>query len=202
VNQHLKLILVGTILLVFGATLVITSFFKIYDTVVTIAPTSSVLRIQANSSSDFYFWYLFGGFPRSQQVSVVVAGSPELQGLLNSTLNYNSTMNYGQNITISIVSGNESISASVRSGGSLTYSGSVAPHTFDIPADWWAGFHVRVTNPENYPVCWIVNVILFGQVVDNTWLTVLLGGIIPTILGLILFGIASHRRNGITKKEA
>jgi len=98
------------------------------------------------------------------------------------------------------VSNDESISASVRIGGSPSYSGLIAPHVFDIPNDW-EGYYVRVSNPESYPVCWIVNVILSGRVIDHTWLTVTLLGIIPIILGIVLFGIAKRRRNGIIKQE-
>jgi uncharacterized membrane protein len=198
-NQHLKLILVGTTLLVFGVTLVITSSFKIYHRVATIAPTAGILTIPANSSSDFSFWNILGPLPKSDQILIIVAESPELQNLLDPALNYNSTMKNGQNITISIVSNNKSISASVKSGRSL-YWGLIVPYTFDIPNDW-TFYYVRISNPESYPVCWIVNVILFGHVIDTTWLTVTLLGIIPIILGIVLVGVAKRRRNGINKQE-
>jgi hypothetical protein len=200
VNQHLKLILVGTILLVFGVTLVITSSFKIYERYETIIPTAGILTIPANLSSDFYVWHLFGFPPKSDKIEVVVADSPELQNLLNTSLNYTSTMKDGQNITISLVSGYDSISASVRIGGTPSYSGLIAPHVFDIPKDWDA-YHVRVSNPESYPVCWIVNVILYGHFIDHAWLNVTLVAIAPIILGIVLVGIAKRRRNGINKQE-
>ena len=200
-NQYSKLILVGIILLVFGVTLVATSYFKIYDTVERILPASGVLPIQANSSSDFYFWNLFGGFPQSQRALVMVSGSQKLQSLLNSTLNYNSTMEYGQNITISLVAGNEIVSASERTGLSLTTDDSMAAHIFDVPASWWAGFGIRVNNPESYSVCWIVNVMLYGQVINNNWLTVFFVGIVAIALGLVI-GIVGYRRKAIDKKEA
>ncbi len=200
--QMNRWIFVGIILLVFGVTLAATSYFKIYDTVERITPTSRVLPIQANSSSYFNFWPFFGSFPQSQQALVVVSGSQELQGILNSTLNYNSTMKYGQNITISLVEGNQSISATVRSVGTPTYSEPIAAHVFDIPASWWAGFWIRVNNPESYPVCWIVNVMLYGQVVNNYWLTTFFVGMVSIILGLIIVGVAGYRRKAINKKEA
>jgi len=200
VNQHLKLILIGTILLVFGVTLVITSSFKIYERYETIIPTAGILTIPANLSSDFYIWHLLGFPPKSDKIEVVVADSPELQNLLNTSLNYTSTMKDGQNITISLVSGYDSISASVRIGGTPSYSGLIAPHVFDIPNDWDA-YHVRVSNPESHSVCWIVNVILYGHFIDHTWLNVTLVGIAPIILGIVLVGIAKRRRNGINKQE-
>lgn len=199
-NQHLKLILIGTILLVFGVTLVITSSFKIYERYETIIPTAGILTIPANLSSDFYIWHLLGFPPKSDKIEVVVADSPELQNLLNTSLNYTSTMKDGQNITISLVSGYDSISASVRIGGTPSYSGLIAPHVFDIPNDWDA-YHVRVSNPESHSVCWIVNVILYGHFIDHTWLNVTLVGIAPIILGIVLVGIAKRRRNGINKQE-
>jgi hypothetical protein len=109
-------------------------------------------------------------------------------------------MKDGQNITTSIISGYDTISASVRIGGSPSYSGLIAPHVFDIPNDWDA-YHVRVSNPESYPVCWIVNVILYGHFIDHTWLTATLLGIIPIILGIVLVGIAKRTRNGINTHE-
>lgn len=192
-NEYSKLILVAAILVVFGVAVVSTSSFKIFfDKAVTLGPTSGVLPIQANSSSDFVFWFVFGGFPKSDQVWVVVSDSPELQNLLNPTLNYSSIMNVKDNITISIV-GNQNISASVRAAGG------VAAHLFDIPSDWEFGFYVRVTNPENYPVCLVVTVLLYGQVVDNTWRTALIVGIASVILGLATVRIANNRRNRIER---
>lgn len=206
-SKYSKLILVGIILIVFGVTLVATSYFKIYDTVEKIVPTAGVLPIQANSSSDFYFNYLFGPLPQSQKVLVLVAGSQELQSILNSTLNYKSTMIFWQNITISLFSGNQNISASERTWGTTqTYNEPIAFHTFDIPASWWvSGFgisKVSITNPESYPVCWIVNVMLYGQVVNSNWLTVFFVGMVPIILGLIIVGVEGYRRKAINKKEA
>lgn len=206
-NQYSKLILVGIILLVFGLTLVSTSYFKIYDTIETILPSANVLPIQANSSSDFYFRFILGALPRSQKALVIVAGSQELQGILNSTLDYNSTMIFGgKNITISVFCGNENISASEKTWVSTTYDEPMAFHIFDLPASWWdSGFgisKVSITNPESYPVSWIVNVVLYGQVVNNNWLTVFFVGIVPIILGLIIIGVAGHRRKAITKPIA
>ena len=111
--MNFKLLLVGVILITLGTTLVATSYFKIYDTVEKIFPTADVLPIQANSSSDFYFNFIYGPLPQSQKAVVVVAGSKELQGILNSTLNYNSTRIGGEkNITITLFAGNQNISAS------------------------------------------------------------------------------------------
>ncbi len=204
-SKYSKVMLVGIILIVFGLTLVSTSYFKIYDTVETILPTAGALPIQANSSSDFYFDYSFGPLPESQKILVLVAGSQELQSILNSTLNYNSTMiNGGKNITITVFSPNYNISASEKIWYSQTYFEPIAFHTFDIPASQWNGFAIKVsiTNPESYPVCWIVNVMLYGQVVNNNWLTVFLVGIVPILLGLIIIGVAGHRRKAITKPIA
>jgi len=202
-SQYSRLILVGMILLVFGVTLVATSYFRIYETVERIFPTADVLPIQANSSSDFYINYGLGALPPSQKALVLVAGSQELQSILNSTLNYNSTMIYGgKNITISVFCGNQNISASERTWTSFTYDEPIAFHTFDLPASWWdSGFgisKVSITNPEDHPVSWIINVMLYGQVVNASWLTVCLVGIVPIILGLIMVGVAGYKRKAIT----
>jgi hypothetical protein len=193
-NEYSKLILVGTVLLFFGVPLVTTTSYKIFfDRVATIT-SAGVLPIQANSSAEFLFWH-YWEIPKSEQISVVVAESPELQNLLDPTLNYNSMMNYRDNITISIDGpGNHNISASMRVVGLVTYERLVATHTFDIPSNWDLN-SVRVTNPENYPVCWIVTVVLYGQLVDNTWRATLVLGIGIIILGLVVFRIANVRRN-------
>jgi hypothetical protein len=207
-SKYSKVMLVGIILIVFGVTLVATSYFKIYDTVETIFPTADLLPMPANSSSDFYFNYGLGFLPQSSKVVVVVAGSRELQGILNSTLNYNSTRIGGEkNITISLFGENQNISASETTYYYPTYQEAMAFHIFDIPSNWNSGVdsgisEVSITNPESYPVCWIVSVMLYGQVINSNWLTVFLIGIVPIILGLIIIGVAGHRRKAITKPIA
>jgi hypothetical protein len=207
-SKYSKVMLVGIILIVFGLTLVSTSYFKIYDTVETILPTAGALSIQANSSSDFYFNFFYGPLPQSQKILVLVAGSQDLQGILNSTLNYSSTMKYPQNITISLFNGNQNISATEKTWiMSQTHDEPLAFHTFDIPASWSFGSgteigKVSITNPESYPVCWIVNVMLYGQIIDSNWFAVFLIGIVPIILGLIIIEVAHHRRKAITKPTA
>ena len=145
-----------------------------------------------------------GPLPRSQEVLVLVAGSRQLQDVLNPTLNYNSTMKYGKNITITLFGANpnQNISASETTLLPQTYLGAAAFHTFDVPASWnnMVGVTtVSITNPESYPVCWIVNVMLYGQVVNSNWLTVFYVGMIPIILGLIIVGVAGYRRKAITR---
>jgi hypothetical protein len=207
-SKYLKLILVGINLFVFGVTLVATSYPKIYIRYVSTIPTAHVLPIQANSSSDLLLNFnpvLGTLLPQPQRVLIVVTGSQELKGILNSTSNYTSTMKNGQNITISLVHENQIVSFTERSGYTLTYDEPVVPHMFDIPADWDSGwgiwFYVRVNNPESYSVCWIVNVLAYAQGVDNNWLTMFFVGIIPIILGAILVGVSAYRRRGIDDRE-
>ena len=196
--MNFRLILVAQLLFTPGTTIAATSYFKIYDTVERIFPSAGVLPIQANSSSDFYLNYGLGALPPSQKALVLVAGSQELKGILNSTLNYNSTMIYGgKNITISVFCGNQNISASERTWTSSTYNEPIAVHTFDLPTSWWdSGFgisKVSFTNPENYPVCWVVNVMLYGQVINNNWLTASLIGLVFIIIGAVTVGIAVQK---------
>jgi hypothetical protein len=198
-NEYSKLILVGTVLLFFGVPLVTTSSYKIFFEKDVTITSSGVLMIKANSTADFGFWALFGDFPKSDQILVVVSESPDLQNLLNSTLNYHSTMNPEHNITISIV-GNHIISASERVTSSVTYEyGLAAAHWFNIPSDWWAGCWVRVSNPENYPVCWVVSVVLYGPRTDAAWCSALVLGIGTIIIGLVVFRIANVRRNKLKR---
>jgi hypothetical protein len=196
--HYSRLALAGIILLVFGVTMAGTSYFKLYDTAIKIFPPASVLPIQANSSADFYFWHLFGGFPQTERAVVVVAGSQELQDLLDPISGYNSTMRNGQNITISLI-GDQTLSATVMSSYSFIYDETIALHSFDVPASWWAGFHICVNNPESYPVCWIVNVMVYGQVINNDWIAVFLVGIVAIILGLVI-GIIGYRKKSNFKK--
>jgi|GEM_PF-2745301 uncharacterized membrane protein len=206
-SKYSKFVLVGIVLLVFGVTLVATSYFKIYDTVETIVPTAGVLPIQANSTSYFVFNFYMGPLPESQKALVLVAGSQELQDVLNPALNYNATMKYPRNITITVFGTNQNMNVSASETTLLpqTYHGALAFHTFDIPASWNSNgigiTLVSITNPENYPVCWIVNVMLYGQVVNSNWLTVFFLGIVPIILGLVIVGVAGHRRKANNKKQ-
>lgn len=198
-DQKMRIILSATMLLVLGISLAVTSFFKIYDYGNTIVPTSGMLPIQANSSADFYFWGLFGAIPHSERILVVISGSEQLQALLNSLSNYNFTMRSGQNITISLVSGNDAIPTTVMSAYSITRGDTIALYTLEVPADWWV-YYIRVTNPESYPVCWNVNVVLYGQTINNTWLTLLIVGIVIATLGLALL-IVGKSKSVSEKKE-
>jgi hypothetical protein len=199
-SKYSKVMLVGIILIVFGVTLLATSYFRIYDTVETVLPTANVLPIQANSSSDFYFNSVEGLSPQPQTIFVLVTESRELQGILNSTLNYNSTMiNDGKNVTITLFAGNQPISASERTWISQTSHETVAFHTFDFPSGQYFVDKISITNPYGYPVCWIVNVMAYGQLINTDWLAVFIVGLISIILGLIIVGVAGHRRKAVTK---
>lgn len=106
-------------------------------------------------------------------------------------------MDYRDNITITI-SGNTNVSATERPMDSATYEGLAVAHLFDIPSDWWM-YVVFVTNPENHPVCWVITVVLYGQVVDNSWRATLVIGVVSVILGLATFRIANNRRKRIER---
>jgi hypothetical protein len=202
-NDYSKLILVAAILIALGVTIVSTSSLRIFFVKSeTIPPTSAVLQIQANSTSDpFTFWNLYGALPKSEQIFVVVSESPYLQNLLNSALNYSATMDYRDNITITVGNGGQNISATERPMSSSTYQGFAVAHLFDIPSDWWL-YGVYVTNPENHPVCWVITVVLYGHVVDNSWRAALIIGIASVILGVATVGIANNRRKRIEARSS
>jgi hypothetical protein len=201
VNRYSNLILAGIILLAFGVTLAATSYFKLYDTVEEIVPTSGLILIPENSSMNFLFHYLSASRNSSDSLSqiskvkVLVAGIGELQSLLKPTLDLNCTLSYGQNITISLGFDGQSMSASESAWGNQTYENPVAFHEFDIPASWSVvNLGIRITNPESYSVCWIVNVMVYGQVVNSNWQTAMYLGIASAAVGAVITGISVLRR--------
>lgn len=207
-NEYSKLILVAAILIALGVALVSTSSLMIFFVRnETIPPTSGVLQIKANSTSDlFTFWHTNEALPKSEQMLLIVSESERLQNLFNSTLNYSSAMFYSDNITITISNENQNISATERANALgpytfLTYERLAVAHLFDIPLDWWV-YGVYVTNPENHPVCWVITVVLYGHVVDNSWRAALLIGIASVILGLATLRIADNRRKRIEARSS
>jgi len=201
--RYSGLALVGMILLAFGLALGGISYVNLYDIVEKTVPASGWILIPGNSSMNFLYHYLspsrapFDSFTQVSKIQVLVSGIKELESLIPPALNINCTLPLGENVTISLYSDfGQSMSASEGAWGIQTYGNPVAFHEFDISNWSTVNLGIRIYNPENYTVCWIVNVVLWGQVINNDWLAVFFIGIVAVILGLAI-GIVgySRRRN-------
>jgi hypothetical protein len=181
---------VGVILIVLGLSLAVTSYFNVYSQE-TKKIAQRVLLMEENSSADLNI-----SFPvHASRALIWIVGSPELQNVLNSTLNYSSSV--GKAITITISDGTQSMSASVYAVamfGDYWLPQPVYASWVDIPSDWSPISKVSVSNSESHPVCWIATCILYEQVTHFDWLAVMLLGVISLSIGAVISVITIHRR--------
>jgi hypothetical protein len=82
-----------------------------------------------------------------------------------------------------------------------TAAGPPATHIFDVPNTWNSLSSIDISNPENYTVTVIVVVIFHSQVLRFEWQMAMYLGLMFTIMGAIMMGVAAYRRNPIAKRE-
>lgn len=189
-NRNSKLVLIGVILITLGLSLVATSYFSVYSQE-TKKIAQRVLLMEGNSSADLNI----SPPAHASRVLIWIIGSPELQNVLNSTLNYSSSV--GKAITITISDGTHSMSASVYAVamfGDYWLPQPVYASWAHIPSDWSPISKVSISNSESLPVCWIATCILYEQVIHFDWLVVMLLGIVSLSIGAVISVIAIHRR--------
>ena len=183
---------VGVILIVLGLSLVTTSYFNVYSQQMK-KIAQRVLLMEGNSSADLNTRTFV--HEHSTLALVWVVGSDELQNVLNSTLNYNSSLGYP--ITITLSDGTRNMSASVYAVavfGDFWLPQPVYASWFSIPSDWGGISRVTISNSESHPVCWVATCILYEQVLHYDWLAVMLLGIACLLTGVIISVTAIHRR--------
>jgi hypothetical protein len=198
-SKRSKLVWVGTLLIVLGFTLAVTSYFNVYSEE-TKKIKQQVLLTKENSSSDLNFF-----FPvHASRALVWVIGSSELQGVLNSTLNYSSSI--GRPITMTLSDGTRNISASV---GPVAVFGDywlpqpVYASWFSIPSDWSYVSKVSISNSESHPVCWIATCIFYEQVIHLDWLGVMFLGVASILIGAAIVSvIAVSKKNSVSLNVA
>jgi hypothetical protein len=74
-------------------------------------------------------------------------------------------------------------------------------HIFDVPNTWNNLSAIRISNPENNPAVVIVVVIFHSQVSSFAWQMAMYLGLMSTIIGAIMIGVAAYRRKPIAKRE-
>jgi hypothetical protein len=189
-NRNSKRVWIGVILIMLGLSLVVPSYFNVYSQE-TKKIAQRVLLMEGNSSADLNI-----SFPvHASRALIWVVGSPELQTVLNSTLNYSSSV--GNPITITLSDGTRNMSASVywvAVFGDYWLPQPVYASWFSIPSDWSSVSRVSISNSENHSVCWIETCIFYDQILHFDWLAVMLLGVISLLIGAVISVSTIHRR--------
>lgn len=183
---------VGVILIVLGLSLMVTSYFNVYSEQMQ-KVAQRVLLMEGNSSADLDTRTFI---PVHSTLALVwVVGSPELQSVLNSSLNYSSSV--GNPITITLSDGTRNVSASVYAVavfGDYWLPQPVYASWFTIPSDWGSVIRVTISNSESHPVCWVATCILYERVTHYYWLAVMLLGTVCLLTGAIISVTAIPRK--------
>jgi uncharacterized membrane protein len=195
--MNIKLLFVGVILFTLGTTLAATSYFNLHSMVEANIPYANTILITGRYYAEILDINNNLDQAGIQRIGVFISGSQELQGIVNSTLNYNTTLGF-KPITISL--SDERTSATVTPLYAPYGQGLVAVHYFDVP-NYSAITRITVTNPEDYPVCWDISIIHYSEIININWLVALIIGIIAVMLGLVIIGVAGYKRKPDLKKE-
>jgi hypothetical protein len=193
--MNIKFLFVGVILFTLGTTLAAASYFNLYSMVEANFPYANTILITGGYYAKIYDINNNLDQAGIQRVGVFISGSRELQSIINSTLNYNTTLGF-KPITISLSSGQRTTVTPLYAPYG---QGLVAVHYFDVPG-YSPITTITVTNPEDYPVCWDISIIHYSEIININWLVALIIGIVAVILGLIIIGVAGHRRKAITSQ--
>lgn len=190
-NRNSRRIWIGIILIAMGLSLALTSYPSIQsEEIQKIA--QRVLLMEGNSSS-----YLNISLPvHASRAFVWIVGSPELQGVLNSTYDYSSSVGL-KTITITLTDGVRNMSVSVYAVailGDYWLPQPVYGSWFSIPSGWGAVSRVFVSNSESHPVCWIASCIFYEQFIHFEWLAAMVLGVISLLIGLVISVTALRRK--------
>jgi hypothetical protein len=194
--MNIKLLFVGVILFTLGTTLAATSYFNLHSMVEANIPYANTILITGSYYAEIDDFNTNLGYTGIQRVGVFISGSRELQGIVNSTLNYNTTLGF-KPITISLSSGQRTTVTPLYAPYGR---GLVAVHYFDVPI-YSALTTITVTNPEDYPVCWDISIVHYSEIININWLVALIIGIIAVMLGLIIIGVARYKRKPSVKQK-
>jgi len=77
-------------------------------------------------------------------------------------------------------------------GGSLNFTSGEPPsagHIFEIPSSWNSLSGVRISNPEGYSVGVNVDIDLHRQLLNSSWQTLMIIGLIVAVAGIVLVAL-------------
>lgn len=199
-----KLLMAGAILITFGVTLAATAYFNINRWEQS-GSSRYLLPTNANSFSEVFLdWDKDASL---MKVIVQIEPSGEVADFLNSTMLSTYHLTYGTKpITVTLFSQwNRTVSAAINTAVNITDSnvlmGIQPVHVFDIPDDWSYVAYVRVTNAENYPVIWIVDITYQSLLTNINWQTATYFGIGSIAVGAFIIGIPALTMRQTSKLE-
>jgi hypothetical protein len=181
-----KLAWIGSILLVFGLTLTLLSYPNLYVLNSELFDLGTV-PIAANSSNELGF---YTGIGNIKEVEVAVYNGPwDMPSI------WGDCYWIQHPFEIALVNGAQfSLSITTQHSPPVT-------HIFDVPNTWNSLSAIRISNPENNSAAVIVVVIFHSQVSSFEWQMAMYLGLMSTIIGAIMIGVAAYRRKPIAKRE-
>jgi hypothetical protein len=202
--MNAKLAMIGVNLITLGATLTVASYFNVnYWQAQLIYRRSFV--IDSNSSSSQYL--RLDPKPMSlKQIEVQIKPSYELGDFLNSTKWSTYQLGLGINpIPVTLGDVYQNVSADVQTSYStqpgVWWMINNPAQVFNIPDNWLYIASITVTNPENYPVIWIVEVTGYSLLINNNWQTAMYLGIASIAVGAVTGISVLIRKPAIKQKE-
>jgi hypothetical protein len=180
------LLLLGTLLLVFGVSAALLAPLNFYSSKSVILG-SKLIPIAAGASSDFDFSRVI---KHEKQVEVIIEDGP---------FGYNSTWGncYWINNPFQIALLDESKENFVNTA---TNHAPRVEHYFDIPSAWNDLGGIRISNPESFPVSVLVTVVFHNEIVNETWQGLFFLGVASIFLGILVIGatlVYFRKRKGL-----
>jgi hypothetical protein len=168
------LLLLGTLLLVFGVSAALLAPLNFYSSR-TVILGSELIPIAAEAFSDFDF---SEAVKHEKQVEVVIEDGP---------FGYNSTWGdcYWINNPFQIALLDKSKENFVNA---TTNHAPRVEHYFDIPSSWNDLGGIRISNPESFPVSVLVTVVFHEKIVNETWQALFFLGVASIFLGILVIG--------------
>jgi hypothetical protein len=163
---------------VFGIVVAVVSYSNLFSWNVQSFDTGTV-PIAANSSNELGFYTGFGS--DLKKVEVIVDNGP---WHLNSA--WGECVWITRSFDMSLLGGQGSSGNSV---GITTASSPRVDYTFDVPSSWNVLDGVRISNPENQPVSVNVEVIFQRQVLNSSWQTAMIIGLIVAVAGIVFVAL-------------
>jgi hypothetical protein len=170
------MIMVYTLLMVFGIALTVVSYSNEFSWNVESFDTETV-SITANSSNMLSFYYAPVGESGAVKEVTVRVENVAGKGYINHP--FEISLFNGQNDSINVTE-------SAPPGEGI--------HTFYIPSLWNSLGGVQISNPEGYLVTVSVEIILHSQTIINSWHRAFFTGAVVTAIGVVLT-VVSVRKN-------